>query len=151
HRPGHAADGRTGGRRLVLARHARAGAQTHRECQHHCCRDHSCLHVVLLFSETRGRRREAPSGFQKNGRDGTPRQSDGAVNACPHSPTALCSSDLREGRVSETQAIVTFWGAVLGGVVLGLFAGWLRGMLWGVAVGCLVIGTGASTAAASLA
>ena len=31
--------------------------------------------------------------------------------------------------MSETQAIVTFRGAVLGGVLLGFLAGWLRGML----------------------
>src|ERR1700704_5074805 len=53
--------------------------------------------------------------------------------------------------MSETQAILLFWGAVLAGVLLGFVAGWLRGMLWGVAVGCLLIGAGASTAAGALA
>jgi hypothetical protein len=53
--------------------------------------------------------------------------------------------------MSETQAILLFWGAIFGGVLLGFLAGWLRGMLWGVAVGCLLIGAGASAAAGSLA
>jgi hypothetical protein len=53
--------------------------------------------------------------------------------------------------MSETQAVLTLWGAVLGGVLLGFLAGWLRGMRWGIAIGCLVIGAGASTAAMSLA
>jgi hypothetical protein len=53
--------------------------------------------------------------------------------------------------MSETEALLTFWGAVLGGVLLGLAIGALRGLVWGVAIGCLVIGAGASTAAATLA
>ncbi|GEM_PF-6806514 len=53
--------------------------------------------------------------------------------------------------MSETQTIILFWSAVLSGVALGFLVGWLRGMLWGVAVGCLLIGLGASSAALALA
>ena len=52
---------------------------------------------------------------------------------------------------AEATLILVFWGAILGGLLLGLAVGWWRGTLWGVAVGCLVIGLGASTAAGSLA
>lgn len=52
---------------------------------------------------------------------------------------------------SETSLILLFWAAMLGGLLLGLLVGWWRGMFWGVGVGCLVIGLGASTAAGLLA
>ena len=53
--------------------------------------------------------------------------------------------------MSETQVILSFWAAVFGGLLLGGAIGLWRGMLWGVAVGCLVIGATASVGAASLA
>lgn len=53
--------------------------------------------------------------------------------------------------MSETQAILTFWGGVMAGLLIGGLLGWWRGMFWGVAVGCLLIGSGASVAAGSLA
>ena len=38
------------------------------------------------------------------------------------------------------QAIIVFWGGVLGGLVLGGLAGWRKGFGWGIGIGCLTIG-----------
>lgn len=53
--------------------------------------------------------------------------------------------------MSETQVLLTFWAAVFGALLLGGAIGLWRGMLWGVAVGCLVIGATASVGAVGLA
>jgi hypothetical protein len=50
--------------------------------------------------------------------------------------------------MSDAALIVTFWGGVLAGLLLGGAVGWWRGLPAGVGVGCLVIGLGGVIAAA---
>ena len=53
--------------------------------------------------------------------------------------------------LTETQLILIFWGAVFAGLALGGLIGWWRGMTWGFAIGCLVIGLGSGSAAGLMA
>jgi hypothetical protein len=53
--------------------------------------------------------------------------------------------------MDETQAVLLFFSALLLGLIVGAAIGWWRGMLAGVAAGCLIIGLGASGAAGALA
>ncbi len=52
--------------------------------------------------------------------------------------------------MDDTQAVLLF-AALLLGLTVGAAIGWWRGMLAGVAAGCLIIGLGASVAAGTLA
>ena len=53
--------------------------------------------------------------------------------------------------MDDTQAVLLFFAALLLGLSVGAAIGWWRGMLAGVAAGCLIIGLGASAAAGTLA
>jgi len=53
--------------------------------------------------------------------------------------------------LSETQLILIFWAAIFAGLIVGGLVGWWRGMLWGVAIGCLIIGLGSGSAAGLMA
>ena len=53
--------------------------------------------------------------------------------------------------MDDAQAVLLFFAALLLGLIVGAATAWRRGMLSGVAAGCLIIGLGASVAAGSLA
>jgi len=53
--------------------------------------------------------------------------------------------------MDDAQAVLLFFAALLFGSIVGGAIAWRRGMLSGVAAGCLIIGLGASAAAGSLA